>query len=235
LNPVVGDGFGGEKGTAVRPSQLCVGNEYRIYYKSKNGNIRMAVSRDGFNYQMAKDPVISAYALNHVGVISFDNVGFYWDGRTCWALVETNNEKPPKYRLWLFKSADRGRTFQPEAGPLTSMSPGGPNNIFCSPRALVKVGKTFHCWYHVNVPSSIFHAASPDLVNWTPDLAPTLSSSPNMFGLADCNQAADPCLAEADGKTILYYDGTDNANAKASIGLAVFNGTPEDYAACKKR
>jgi hypothetical protein len=53
-----------------------------------------------------------------------------------------------------------------------------------------------------------------------------------MFGLAACNQAADPCLVNHNGALWIYYDGTDNTTPAGAIGVAVYNGPMGQYAGC---
>jgi hypothetical protein len=41
----------------------------------------------------------------------------------------------------------------------------------------------------------------------------------------EVDQVADPSLAEANGRTFLFYDGDDNVGRRAVINVAVFDGT----------
>jgi hypothetical protein len=136
----------------------------------------------------------------------------------------------PRFKVYLFKSTDGARTFQVAAGPLFNQLPYG-MTTWGSPRAIVKIGKTFHAWYLVNVPSLIFHAQSPDLFNWTPDPDWVLNYNSHLYGLPKADQVADTCIIESDdGRTFLYDDATDNSTPAAAIGVAIYPGTLEQYA-----
>jgi hypothetical protein len=233
-HPILGGGYGGVTGTAIRSSQLRVGDEFRVYFVDGRGDLRYARSADGCSYQAVSTPAVAFNLLNAEHIQSFDSAGFYHDqaADVWWMLLDGGSENTtPRFRVYLFKSSDQARTFQRAAGPLYSQLPGG-RTSWGSPRALVKLGDWFHCWYLVGVPSRIYHARSPDLYNWTVDKDWVLDILPNLYGLPKANQVADTCIVESgDGRTFLYNDATDNFTPGGAIGVAIYPGTLADYAA----
>jgi hypothetical protein len=131
------------------------------------------------------------------------------------------------WRLNLFKSRDNGLTFQKAAGPLDSLRVG--YGSYGSPRPLLKLGGLYHVWYltawnSLLGPTVLWHATSPDLLQWTPDPFRTLGIPGSEMGLARPDQVADPDILEHDGVVALYYDTVDNSRGAARIGLALHAG-----------
>ena len=232
-DPLIGAGHGGEPGWAVRSSQVKVGDEYRVYYKDMWGSLRYATSTDGFHYRAIHAPVLLFNALSAEHIQSFDSAGFYYDpaAGVWWMLLDAcSTTTTPRFRVYLFKSTDQARSFQEAGGPLYSQLPGGMTS-WGSPRAVVRIGKVFHAWYLVNVPSLIYHAQSPDLFHWTVDPQWVLDYTPHLYGLPKADQVADTCIVESDdGRTFLYDDATDNSTPAGAIGVAIYPGTLEQYA-----
>jgi hypothetical protein len=213
---------------------LKVGDEYRVYYVGDLGGLRYATSSDGFHYQAVTTPAVPFNTLNAEHIQSFDSAGFYHDPATddWWMLLDGGSEnRAPRFQVYLFKSTDQARSFQRVGGPLRSQLPSGLTS-WGSPRALVKSGDWFHCWYLVGVPSHIYHARSRHLFNWFVDKDWVLDYTEHMYGLPTANQVADTCIVESDdGRTFLYNDATDNFTPAGAIGVAIYPGTLADYAA----
>jgi hypothetical protein len=87
----------------------------------------------------------------------------------------------------------------------------------------------YHIWYHAgangNLPTDIYHASSPDLLDWAVSPAPPVvrhvGGNTSGFGY---DQVADPSPLTVGGRAFLFYDGDDNragATTHAAIGLAV--------------
>ncbi len=237
-NPALGIGFGGESGFALRSSQVKVGpTDYRIYYMDSNLNISWRTSTNGLPPYGGGGVAIDAADANQFGVAGWQNSGYWKDTNTgfWWAVVDayygpTGN---PKYLDWLFKSTDGGNILHRVADTfITGLAPVG--QLYGSPRAFWKQGSTWNLIYLIGVPSTIWHSASPDMYNWYRDTNLTLNYSPTQFGLTACDQSADPCIIQdvASGSLFVYYDGTDNVNQAARIGMAIFPGQFTDYAAC---
>jgi hypothetical protein len=83
-------------------------------------------------------------------------------------------------------------------------------------------------WYHAgangNLPTDVYHATSPDLLNWTvtPN-KPVISHRGTGAGFA-YDQVADPSPLVAGANAFIAYDGDDNragATAHAAIGMGV--------------
>lgn len=143
------------------------------------------------------------------------------------------------YVLWLWTNltndtTDSGwsiATLVPQASisPLTDLYAGG--RAFRYDAAT----QTYHGWPHIAYPdlSDIYHTSSYDLHNWYTDPVPVVTPQAAMFGLSNCNQAADTCgPIDYRGNLYLIYDGTDNANHGGAIGYSEFHGTFAEYASC---
>lgn len=237
-SPILGDGHGGQPGGLGMSFQLKIGDEYRIYYKDPNTSVSYATSKDGYHYQRVGVALWGAALVGYCGG-GLDSAGLVFDGRSWWAVAETmraNCAGVPAYRNWLFKSDDGAKTFYPASSvALDSQSPdpSRPTLVYAGARSLVRIGGRYHAWLHVDIPSNIFHSVSEDLYNWRTDPRPVIETSATLLGLESCNQAADTSILEHNGKTYLFYDGTDNTHGTGRIGMAVFNGTLKDLDGCR--
>jgi hypothetical protein len=228
-SPALGQGGGGESGTAQRSSLLKLGNQYRLYYSDGHGDLRLALSLDGDHFHRENKIVIPHDAVP--GVVLWASQGYYHEGSTWWALVDGQYASGVLWRLNLFKSEDDGATFRWMAGPLDSLRVG--YGSYGSPRPLFKLDGLFQVWYLISWnglrgPSVLWHATSADLQHWNPDPFRTLGIAGSEMGLAQPDQVADPDILEQDGKTLLYYDADDNSHGSARIGLAVHAGDLPD-------
>lgn len=129
------------------------------------------------------------------------------------------------WEIHLFKSTDGGTTWtaQNSGNPLTSLqihaggAYGGPG-IYPT-----QVGGLYQLWYHAvnasgDLPTDIYRATSPDLINWTPITPnPVLTHLGSGF---EFDQVADPCVVEVAGTSYLFYDGDNNGTSTAAIGVA---------------
>jgi hypothetical protein len=123
-------------------------------------------------------------------------------------------------------------------GYATAASPLGPftTNTFPLPTLqidsgmfggphLFKTGATYSLWYHAaigasqNLPTDIYRATSPDLINWTTDLIPKV----RRFHRFETDQAADPFVVTdpASGIVYLFWEGYDNTSGHATIMRSV--------------
>lgn len=82
----------------------------------------------------------------------------------------------------------------------------------------------YHLWYHAaeqagNLPTNVYHATSDDLIQWTisPASSPILRHVGSGFAY---DQVADPSPVVVGDRAFLFFDGDNNVNATASIGLA---------------
>jgi hypothetical protein len=93
----------------------------------------------------------------------------------------------------------------------------------------------YNLWYHASpasntptvLPTDIYHAASKDLITWKISLceSPVLKHSGKG---AEYDQTADPSpIITPDGGAYLYYDGDNNVNGHASIGMAIAKSDPD--------
>jgi len=240
--PIIGGGYCGFKEPAGQSSQIKIGPEYRIYFSGlMSRHIFYATSKDGYHYTLQSTPVITTNQFKTYGCTggsALDGMGIIYDGTTYWGLAEVHAANCPinqAYVLWLLKSPDDAKTFYiASALQLNGLNPFYPKNYaFAGGRAIVKAGKHYHVWTHVDMPTNIYHGESNDLFNWKSEPIPVVRTHANMFGLPACDQAADASIIEYKGKTYLFYDGTDNPHGTGAIGYSVYNGTLEQYDACE--
>jgi hypothetical protein len=257
--PIVGDGQAGVAGAAGMASQLRVGKEYRLYFRNHDsGSVDYLTSRDAYHYRYAgtaiplrapglsipADPGLPDYCSRP---LALDSCGFIQAGGLWWALVEvaalgrvtdSADHCPgrPGYTLWLFRSKDGARSFQPAAGPLDTLtaSIGLPKtDIYAGGRANFTVRGAHYTFPHLGLPSLLALSKSGDLIHWRTYARPVFGFNSRLLGLKACNQAADASVIQAQGKTYLFYDGTDNDHKAGRIGVAVFPGTEADLDACR--
>jgi beta-xylosidase len=114
-----------------------------------------------------------------------------------------------------------GLLFGTVTPPLTQPhgSNGGPH--------VVKVGATYNMYmHHADVgalPTTIWHATSADLANWTaPQLLLEYTPNQDIDGAAGQNQVADPTLMHMGGKTYLYYTACANSDNISNLNVARF-------------
>jgi hypothetical protein len=91
----------------------------------------------------------------------------------------------------------------------------------------------YHIWYHAgangNLPTDIYHATSPDLLDWTVTPKPVLQHQGS--GSFAFDQVADPSPLTVGEGAYMAYDGDNNqqgVNVHAAIGMAVARATEEE-------
>ena len=93
----------------------------------------------------------------------------------------------------------------------------------------------YHLWFHAttnhtgNLPTDIYHASSPDLIDWSvaSPATPVLEHQGRGFSF---DQVADPSVVMVDGKEpLMYYDGDNNRVGGAAIGLAVPSSSSSEH------
>jgi hypothetical protein len=252
---VIGNGLCGISGGAKQSSQLHIGTEYRVYFCSvSNGAIYYATSIDGYNYFLNTTPVISPsdfsvavgcvpQEINGLQPVYNPNTGTYI------ATIEVHTSGcpagTPPYVLMLVESTDGAQTFHiKDNAPLSGISPYGVGYapLYAGGRATFYVNGHWATFPHIDYPTYITYAISPDLYNWQTRGLYSLGS-PNairvvdfinttVWGLTSSNQAADSSILEYNGNTYLFYSHDDNTNGAGRLGYSKFSGTLSDYDAC---
>ena len=244
-NPIVGNGHGGEDQGASMSFQMHIGSEWRIYVKGvSNAAVDYVTSTDGYHYKFGGNAILPSQfkALCGQGQ-DLDSCGIIREGKDYWAIAEVMSDTctvvpgPLAYVLWLFKSTDGAKSFSlASKTPLSTITSSARLKcLYAGGRATFRAGGAYYTFPHINLPSSIYLSKSYDLKHWKTYKLPVVgpSTDGSLFGLARCNQAADASVIEANGKTYLFYDGTDNFDAAGRIGMAVYPGTEADLAACR--
>lgn len=166
------------------------------------------------------------------GSISLPSGRIYWGNRTVWRegddwymLAEAG---PLGWAIYLYTSSD-GLSWSIANGgsALSSLQVAG-GGMYGGPSLLVD-GDTqrpkwdddlYHLWYHAapvsgNSPTNIYHATSPDLINWTKTGVVLLYSD-----LPDVDQVADPQVVLAGSTAYLVHDTANNAEELGEFGIA---------------
>jgi hypothetical protein len=255
-HPVIGLGYGGVAGQARMSAQLKIGTEWRVYFENLSDyNIYYCTSYDGYTYYLNPTPVMktsdftAGMGCTPQGIDGLEPVynpqtGYYN------ALVEIVTggcpAGSPAYVLMLVESKDNASTFYlKDNAPLSGIQPYGVgySPLYAGGRATFYVNGHWATFPHIDMPTYITYAISPDLYNWqTGPLAGVydgevpsrrvVTTYPTVWGLTACDQAADSSIIEYNGSSYLFYSHDDNTNSQGRIGYSKFSGTLSDYDAC---
>lgn len=97
-----------------------------------------------------------------------------------------------------------------------------------------KENNLYHLFPHLGIgaplPSEVFHATSPDFINWTVrESAFPIKDEINTNGVRPVDQTADMRMLKINGIRYAYYARTNNiGEGKGDIALASFDGTLAD-------
>jgi hypothetical protein len=239
INPVLGQGNGGEPATACRGYVVKVDKTYYLFYNSNPpviGDEKLATSPDGVHWT-SQGVIIKTTDWPWGGM--FGNVCVWVEDTTWFMIFEAWYNGTNAWEMGAATS-DNGcnwRLLSPT--PLRSLriadggTYGGP--------MVIKRGQRYHCWYHAaptpvkdgrgpsftapNLPTAIYRATSSDLINWQVySPIPVLSLTQKY----EVDQIADPTFAEVNGRCLMLFDQMDNPNKRSRLGLATFNGTRDD-------
>lgn len=205
-----------------------------LFYSSGSpggGTINRITSSDFGVTWSSSEVLIRDYPSGSAGAA---NSGTLIEGSTWYLFVECNNGDPDQpWRIFISTSTDGGVTFGTLEGPISALcrGPGGTRGMYGGP-CIQKINGVYNLWYHASfdgpIPTSIFRAISPDLVNWTTvNLAVLpLFLNPNMGDFPDVSQVADVRVFELiDGTCVAYFDQDDNTTPGAEILRATFIGS----------
>lgn len=224
-SPVLGQGGSGVSGQAVRNNVIKIGSTYYCYYVdaiATNANLKVATSSDGLSWTV----VATALAYNVNGAVDgWANTSVWKEGSTWYMLAEGHSA--PIWKTFALTSSDGlSWTFLNSGNEIISLQVAS-GGMYGGPNMCGKIGSTYHLYYHAcaisgSLPTSIYHATSTDLINWTITSGTVLALSGTDF---EIDQVADACVIEVSGRTYLFYDGDDNQANCANVGLAIFEGT----------
>jgi hypothetical protein len=226
--PVFGGGGSGRAGQAVHHGIAHIGSIYYLWYAdgSVGSDLRYATSTDGITWV---DGGI-AIAHNQVAWSTEWANPHAWQEDGVWHMIVEG--RAPTTMAWILARATSsdGLTWTIQGtGPLTDLRihVDGAYSGMWIPPALKRNG-LYHGWYHAanvaaSLPSDIYHATSPDLINWT-----LVGSGPVLTHIGsapEVDQVADPVVLEFKGKTYLFYDALDNPSSASVIRVATIDAT----------
>lgn len=222
--PVVGLSHGGLAGTAAQSFVVRSGTGFVMYVSSLDAGVdrlQILTSPDGYNWSL-RGPGASLPA----GYTHWGNK-HVWRDATGWHALFEAGTYPPAEQWHVFRWASPdGFTWAQVGGPYRSLA--------VSTAALTTEGGVFLLthqapyvlFFHAGTPSGpagpqqigIYMATSNDLAadNWKVT-GPLLRPSGVGF---EINGIGDPHVFRENGKLWMLYDGEDDANLRASIGLA---------------
>ena len=215
---VLGQGASNETGNAQQPSVAKFADVYWMYYTAgTNWGYRVAVSPDGIHWtNLAGSMPLPS------GKTFFGNRYVWFSGAGTWFCLQEAGPTP--WEMYLYTSGD-GAGWALASGPLTSLRivPGGAVGGPWMPIPQ-KVNGLYRLWYHAapvagSLPTDIYRATSPDLINWT-----RTGMELQHAGNWEFDQVADPHPLEVNGQSYLFYDGDNNTTAVCSIGMATSPG-----------
>lgn len=216
-SPVFGGGVGGESDYVNQPTLYKDGSTYRLYYRSPVNYLCIATSTDLLTWSVFDTNIIG----NPDGQTEWDNTTIIVDTGGTWHMI-AEGFKTPIYRLYYWTSAD-GLTWTAGNGgaelvDLQVASGGMYGGPFLWPE---QIAGEWHLWYHAApgsglLPTNIYHASSPDFVNWT-QTGMVLAYGVDGF---EVDQVADPCILVVGSTAYMFYDGDDNTLFEGAIGLA---------------
>lgn len=228
INPVLGNGNGGEPATAARGYVVKVVDTYYLFYNS-TGDEKLATSSDGIHWT-SHGVIIRTTDWPWRG--EFGNVCVWVEGAIWYMIFEAFYTGSQTWEMGAATSADGRNWNLLSPNPLRSMQIG----TGCYGGAMViKSAGVYHCWYQAAaqsrtgdstfLPTAIYRATSHDLVNWQVySQIPVLSLTQEY----EVDQVADPTIAEINGRCVMLWDGMDNFSKKSpqkgALGLATFNG-----------
>jgi predicted GH43/DUF377 family glycosyl hydrolase len=227
---IIGQGGSSISGVACRINVIKVAGTYYAYYANTIGpsaHLKVATSADGIAWTLQGTAVANNAASGFDG---WANGSILVEGGTWHMILEGHaTSGSPGWAMFYLTSSDGLTwTFQNSGNPLTSLRVSG-GGMYGGP-SLLNIGGIYHLYYHAsstpgsNVPTDIYHATSANLINWTISGSPTAILTHAGTGI-EGDQIADPNVLESEGRVYMFYDGTDNPNESAGIGMALFDGT----------
>jgi hypothetical protein len=232
-NPILGQGGSGISGVVRCTTVIKIDGVYFCYYAdaNPNANLKIAKSNDGLSWSVVGTAIVNN-AIPGIG--GWANTAVWRDPSGVWyMIVEGFITATSTWRMYLLSGSD-GLTwsFLNSSNPLSSLqvATGG---MYGGPNVPIpfKIDGNYHLWYHAcavsgGLPTNIYHAYSPDLINWT-IIAPNPALSLSGSGY-EIDQVADACIVEANGKTWMFFDAENNAISVGAIEVATFNGALQD-------
>lgn len=213
-NPIVGT-----TGNPQQPTLKKFGTTYYLYYAMGGAwTVRTATTLLGLAGATGSTALVVGG-----GVTQWANSTVIRDPDGTWhALLEGLTSGT--WKIYVLTSTDGLSWTVGNSGAALSTLQIHATGAFGGPSLLpYKVNGLYHLWYHAvnaasNLPTNIYHAASPDLITWT------VAGGSTVLTLAgtgfEIDQVADPDVAEANRVAYLFYDGDDNTLFLASIGAA---------------
>ena len=246
-NPIYGGGGSGVDGLNEGGQPYVFREEENKYwlFATGPGHMNIALSEDGFSWKTQKSTIKfpdgctlwgnRAVWSEQQDKISKNNVT---TKVTTYYMLQEAGWSGGVWKIFLYTSNDTLSWVIGNHGmPLSSLQLGLGDGMFGGP-SIANINGTiapknesgiYHLWYHAApegdnpkvLPTDVYHAISKDLITWKISLceSPVLKHSGKG---AEYDQTADPsAIITPDGGAFLYYDGDNNGNGHASIGMAI--------------
>ena len=224
-------------------------NKYWLYTTAP-GRMNIAISEDGFVWKTQNSSIKLPDGCTLWGnravwteQISTTNKDNSTTKSTVYYMLQETGWTDGVWKIFLYTSND-SLTWQigNHGMALSSLQMGLGDGMFGGPSfANVNGSLTprnesgiYNLWYHASppgpkpadLPTDVYHAASKDLITWKISLCETPILKHSGKG-AEYDQTADPSpIVTPDGGSFLYYDGDNNGNGHASIGMAIAKPNP---------
>ena len=204
----------------------------------------IAFSADGVNWRNASRSAATAVPLPPNGTLFGNRAVWYSKEKLLWEMLQECGTTSGVWQIFLYTCTAKGSSESGPNGtwvvgnrgaPLTQLQRhphsmyGGPSIVHVDgiPTPRDPSDGLYHVWYHAgangNLPTDIYHATSPDLLDWTvsPSIPVVTHQGSGSFAF---DQVADPSPLTVGESAFLFYDGDNNGagvKTHAAIGLAV--------------
>ena len=211
-NPVIATGI-------QQPTVFKSGSTFHAYYML-SADLKHRTSTDGINWG-AESVAVSPQGQ----ITSWANSTVYQATNLNWWMLLEGLNTTGRWETHLFHSQDGGASWSHQNGgyPLRTLQIH-PNGMYGGPDIHPPVNGIYQLWYHADntgngLPTDIYFATSPDLINWTPAPSPVMVHQ----GGWEYDQVADPSVVDVGGTRYMFYDGDNNTASTAAIGMATLS------------
>ena len=251
-NPVYGAGGSNVDGLTEGGQPFVFREEINKYwlFATGLGHMNIAISEDGYDWKTQNSTIKLPDGCSYFGnrvvwteTFNTTNEKNITTQMKKYYMLQESGWSDSVWKIWMYTSNDslvweignHGRALESLEIGLGGGMFGGPS--FANVNGTI-VGKNesgvYNLWYHAShppkgvalLPTDVYHAASKDLITWKISGCETPILKHSGKG-AEYDQTADPSpIITPDGGAFLYYDGDNNENGHASVGMALAKPKP---------